>query len=73
MPRSSSGAYTQPGGTAAVSLATISTAAFNSLIADIAQEITNSLDRQGRSAMLGVLPMGGYKISGLGAPSTGTR
>lgn len=65
MPRGSSGAYTQPGGTAAVSRQTISSAAYNLLDSDIGQELTNSLDRLGRGGMQAVLPMNGFRISGL--------
>lgn len=72
MPRSGTGSYTQPGGTSAVSNNVIDPNAYNSLIYDIGQEITNSLDRAGRSAMLAALSMGGFRITGLGAPSAGT-
>ena len=69
MPRNSGGTYTQPGGTTAVTNTTISSSAYNSLSSDLGQEITNSLDRLGRSAMQAALPMGGYKITGLAAAS----
>jgi hypothetical protein len=42
--------------------------AFAAALTDIASEITNSADRQGRGAMLAILQMGGFRISGLGAP-----
>jgi microcystin-dependent protein len=65
MPRQSSGAYQQPAGTSAVSLATIGSTAFNSLVTDLGNELTNSLDRLGRSAMQAAFPMGGFTITGL--------
>jgi|GEM_PF-4282757 len=73
MPRQANGTYQQPAGTAAGPANTpISSTAQNTLIADIGAEITNSVDRGGRSAMTATLPMGGNKISNLGAPATGT-
>ncbi len=66
MPRSSNGTYTQPANTAAVSGQTISSVAFNTLESDIGNEITNSLDRLGRSSMQANLPMAGYLINNLG-------
>lgn len=65
MPRDSGGNYTQPGGTAAVAAATIGSAAFNTLISDIAAETTNSVDRGGRSPMTADIPFGGHKVTGL--------
>lgn len=65
MPRNSGGAYSPPGGTAAVAIASIRSTAYNTLIADIGNEITGSLDRLGRSTMLAALPMGTYGISGM--------
>ena len=51
MPRDSSGVYSQPASTAAVSRSPISSAAFNNLISDIAGEITDSLPTSGTVAM----------------------
>lgn len=65
MPRQTSGSYQQPNGTAAVSATTIGSVQYNSLITDLGSEITNSLDRLGRAAMLAALPMGGQKITGM--------
>ena len=70
MPRQSNGTYVAPANTAAVSLATISSTAFNTLETDIGNEITNSVDRQGRSPMQANLPMGGYRATGAGDPSS---
>jgi len=61
MPRQNDGSYQQPAATAAVSAATISSSAFNTLITDIGTELTNSVDRAGRSAMTAALPMGSQK------------
>jgi hypothetical protein len=70
--RQANGQYLQPANTAAVSGQTISSTAFNTLISDIGTEITNSLDRGGRSAMTAPLPMGGQKITGLADPTVAT-
>ena len=72
MPRQSNGIYVQPTGTAAVNLATIDPAAFNTLISDIGTEITGSLPRNGSAAAAAAIPMGGFKITGLGNPTVAT-
>ncbi|MCS3451920.1 microcystin-dependent protein [Bradyrhizobium elkanii] len=72
MPRQSNGTYQQPANTAAVSSNPISSTAYNSLITDLGNEITNSLDRAGRSAMTAPLPMGGQKITGMADPTVAT-
>lgn len=72
MARQANGTYLQPASTSAVSGATISSTAFNTLITDIGTEITNSVDRGGRSAMTAALPMGGQKITGMADPSAST-
>lgn len=72
MPRASNGQYLPPANTAAVSGAVISSSAYNSLTGDIGTEITNSLDRGGRSAMTANLPMGGNLINNLGTPVSNT-
>lgn len=65
MPRDSGGNFTPPGGTAAVAAATISSSAFNSLTTDIGTELTNSVDRGGRSPMTADIPFGGHKVTGV--------
>lgn len=50
----------------------ISSTAFNTLESDIGNEITNSLDRLGRSAMQAALPMGNNKITGTADPTVST-
>ncbi|MGY3527287.1 hypothetical protein [Bradyrhizobium sp. USDA 4452] len=72
MPRQANGQYQQPANTAAVSGQTISSTAYNSLITDIGTELTNSLDRGGRSAMTAPLPMGAQKITGMADPTVST-
>ena len=72
MPRQSNGVYVAPSNTSAVSGATISSTAFNSLETDIGNEVTNSVDRLGRSAMQANLPMAGYLINALGTPLAST-
>lgn len=54
MPRSS-GTYTLPANSHAVSGNTISSTYFNGMIDDLATEMTNSLPRDGQAAMTGVL------------------
>lgn len=72
MPRQSNGNYVAPSNTAAVSGATISSTAYNSLQTDLGSEITNSVDRLGRSAMQANLPMGSFLINNLGTPVAST-
>lgn len=72
MPRQANGTYLPPANTAAVSGTTISSTAYNTLETDIGTEITNSVDRLGRSAMQAALPMGNNKITGLATPTAST-
>src|SRR6266480_3056652 len=71
MPRDGSGNYTRPVNSVdpAVSNTTISSTDFNQLTADLAAEMTDSLDRSGKGAMLAALAMGGFAINNLGSPS----
>lgn len=55
--RNSSGTYSLPAGNPVVSGTTISSTTHNNTMSDIATELTNSLDRQGRGAMLAPLPL----------------
>ena len=52
MPRNGSGVYTLPAGNPVVAFTTITTAWANPTMSDIGNELTNSLDRQGRGGML---------------------
>lgn len=72
MPRQANGSYQQPANTSAISGSSISSTAYNTLISDIGTELTNSLDRGGRSAMSAALPMGNNKITGMADPTTST-
>lgn len=72
MARQANGNYLQPANTAAVAATTINSSAFNTLITDIGTEITNSVDRAGRSAMTANLPMGANKITGMAEPTVTT-
>lgn len=55
MSRDSSGAYTLPASNPVVTLTTVASSWANATMADLAAELTNSLDRQGRGAMLAPL------------------
>ena len=68
MPRNSSGAYTAPAGTIAVTQKPISSAAYDTFINDISQEITNSLNVQGTAPMQAALSMGANRITGMADP-----
>lgn len=70
MSRNSSGTYSQPTGTSAVSGATIDPTAFNTLVSDLGSELTNSLDRGGRGAMTAALNLGGFKAYNAAEPGS---
>jgi hypothetical protein len=53
--RNSAGTYSLPSGQPVVAGTTITASTHNTLASDIASELTNSLDRQGRGAMLAAL------------------
>jgi microcystin-dependent protein len=72
MPRQANGTMLPPANTMAIPATTISSSAFNTLETDICSEITNSLDRGGRSAMTANLPMGNNKITGMADPTVAT-
>lgn len=69
MPRNGSGTFSVPPGTNAVPGATIASAPYNAFLADLATEITDSLDRSGKGGMLAALNMGNFRITGLGTPT----
>ena len=66
MPRTS-GTYTLPPVYLGVSGQKIRTEQHNTPFEDVAAALTNSLPRDGQAGMTGSLPMGGNKITGLGA------
>lgn len=57
MPRDSGGTYTRPAGQPVVSGSVIDAAVFNTLTADVAAEMTDSLDRSGKGPMLAPLAL----------------
>lgn len=67
MSRDASGNYTAPPSSfnPAVPFSTISTTAWNALLADIVAALTDSLSRSGNGGMLSALAMGSNKITGL--------
>lgn len=69
MPRNGSGIYGPPAGTAAVPNTTIESADYNSVVADVSQALTDSVNVQGTAPFQANQPMGGNKLTGLGAGS----
>lgn len=65
MSRDASGTYTQPAGTEAVTGQVIDADTFNALIEDMSTALSQSLDREGRGAMLADLAMGAHKLTGV--------
>jgi hypothetical protein len=61
--RNSGGTYSLPSGQPVVSGTTISSSVFNTLTADLSTEITSSLDRSGRGAMLAPLQCSNGTVS----------
>ena len=57
MSRNASGTYTLPAGNPVVTATVISSAWANTTLSDIATEMTDSLDRSGKGAMLAGLPL----------------
>lgn len=70
MPRNSSGVYTQPSSTSAVSGATIDPDAFNTLISDIGSELTGSLPVNGSTGMTSPLKLPNGTVSSPSAQFT---
>lgn len=62
--------YSTPAGTAAVSDATISSTAFNTLVADIAEALTDSLSKSGNGAASADLSMGSHKLTSVTDPAS---
>ena len=63
------GNYTVPAGTSAVTGTVIDSAKYNALLTDLQTALTKAFLRDGQSAALANLPMGGYKLTGLAAGS----
>lgn len=70
MPRNSSGVYFQPASDVNPPIfnTPIDQVAFAAALTDIANELTNSLDRLGRAPMQAILQMAGFRITNVGAP-----
>jgi microcystin-dependent protein len=70
MPRNSSGVYLLPASDVNPPIAgtVIDPVAYAAEMQDIANELTNSLDRLGRSPMQAILAMAGFRIANVGAP-----
>jgi hypothetical protein len=71
MPRSS-GTYTPPAGNPVVSGTVISTAWANGTVNDIGNELTNSIPRDGTAPPTANIPMGNFKLTGVGAATLAT-
>lgn len=67
MARNGSGTYTLVAGNPVVTGTTISSTTHNSTMSDIANALTTSLAKDGQTVPTANLPMGGYKLTGLGA------
>lgn len=67
MSRDSNGTYTLPAGNPVTSGAVITSSWANNTLSDIGTEITNSLDKSGRTTPTANLPMGSFKFTGLAA------
>lgn len=66
MPRSS-GNYSLPAGNPVISGTVISTAWANTTLNDVGNEITNSIPRDGSAPPTGNIPLGNFKLTGIGA------
>jgi len=70
MSRNGSGTYTLPAGNPVVTGTTISSTWANNSLSDIATALTQSLAKDGQTVPTANIPLGGFKITGLGAPTT---
>lgn len=67
-----SGTYTRPAGQPVVSGTAISDTVFNTLTSDLATALSICVTRDGQSPATGNLPMGTYKLTGLGSGTAKT-
>lgn len=65
-----SGTYNLPSGNPVVTGTTISSTWANTTLSDIASALTNCITRDGQSPATGNIPMGNYKLTGIGSPTT---
>ena len=70
MSRNGAGTYTLPAGNPVVTGTTISSTWANNTLSDIATALTQSLAKDGQTTPTANIPLGGFKITGLGAPTT---
>jgi hypothetical protein len=70
MSRNGAGVYTLAAGNPVVTGTTISSTWANNTLSDIATALTQSLAKDGQTTPTANIPMGGFKITGLGAPTT---
>jgi hypothetical protein len=70
MSRNGTGTYTLPAGNPVVTGTTISSTWANNTLSDIATALTQSLAKDGQTVPTANIPLGGFKITGLGAPTT---
>ena len=70
MSRNGTGTYTLPAGNPVVTGTTISSTWANTSLSDIATALTQSLAKDGQTVPTANIPMGSFKITGLGAPTT---
>lgn len=64
-----SGTYTLPAGNPVVTGTTISSSWANTTLSDIASALTNCVTRDGQSPATANVPLGGFKLTGVGAPT----
>lgn len=67
MPRNASGVYTLPSGNPVVSGTTIESTWANTTMTDVGNEITNSIDKGGRTSPTANLPMNNFRHYGASA------
>lgn len=72
MPRNGSGGYSLPAGNPVVTGTTITSTWANTSLSDIATGLTTSLAYDGQTTPVANLPMGGFKLTGLGAATVRT-
>lgn len=70
MPRNGSGTYSLPSGNPVVTGTTISSTVHNNTMSDIATALSQSISSTGVTTPSANLPMGGFKLTGLGAGSS---
>lgn len=66
MSRNGTGTYTLPAGNPVITGTTVTSTWANSTMADVSNEISNSIPRDGQAAPIANLPMGNFIFTGLG-------